>query len=205
MKMDRRSHWDAVFEQKPLETLSWYQLVPETSLQLIRSLSLSPDARMLDVGGGDSLLVDHLLAEGYQQLTLLDISARALERSRRRLGTTAKTVEWVQSDILQYQTDHRFDCWHDRAAFHFFTDPEDIRLYVEKAAAFIKPGGYLIIGTFSENGPERCSGLPVQRYSETPMKMVFAKDFEPVNCVHADHTTPAGQPQSFLFCLFKRL
>lgn len=200
----RKRHWELVYETKPLETVGWYQPLPETSLALISRAALPPDAPIIDIGGGDSYLTDQLLELGFTDLSVLDISRAALERARKRLGTRSEGVNWLESDILDFKPIRAYALWHDRATFHFLTEPDQIRRYVTIASEGIQPGGYLILGTFSEKGPTTCSGLPVQRYSMEDLRKVFEPRFEWIHGVNLDHHTPSGGVQAYTFGLFKR-
>ncbi|RPE08118.1 class I SAM-dependent methyltransferase [Chitinophaga lutea] len=202
MSTERKNHWEKVYETKSPAEVSWTQAIPQTSLDFINGFGLPKSAHIIDVGGGDSTLADHLLNEGYAHITVLDISAKALDKAKTRLGEKAEQIRWVVSDITSFETPDTYDIWHDRAAFHFLTTPEQIHRYVAIAAA--KVTGYLLIGTFSENGPEKCSGLPVRRYSEQELAAVFEKNFDKVQCITEDHTTPFGTKQHFLFCTFRK-
>lgn len=200
----RKSHWENVFELKKSNEFSWYQEVPEDSLRLIHDLGISPNANLIDIGGGDSALIDFLLNGGYQNVTLLDISQNAINRTLARLGDKANLINWIVSDILDYIPSKKFDLWHDRAVFHFLTNPTDISKYMDLASTYIKNGGYLILGTFSENGPLKCSGLTVTRYSEEQLGHLWEESFDKVKCFKKVHLTPSNSEQNFLFCLFKR-
>ncbi len=202
MSTERKTHWEKVYETKSPNEVSWTQETPQTSLDLINSFGLPKSAHIIDVGGGDSKLVDHLLHDGYENITVLDISAKALEKAKERLGEQASKVKWVVSDVTAFESPEHFDIWHDRAAFHFLTTPEQKEKYRTLAAA--KVTGFLAIGTFSENGPEKCSGLPISRYSEPALSGVFERDFDKVQCRTEDHTTPFGTTQNFLFCTFRK-
>ena len=171
-------------------------------LDFIRSFGLSKSAKIIDIGGGESRLVDYLLEEGYENITVLDISAKALEKAKNRFGDKAKKVNWIVKDITDFEPETEFDVWHDRATFHFLTTREQIAKYVAIARKSIK--GYLIIGTFSENGPKKCSGLDIKQYSEDALKAVFANGFDNLRSVTEDHVTPFNTKQNFLFCSFKR-
>ncbi len=160
--LNRLNHWEHIYQTKALNEVSWYQPKPETSLSFFTELQVSPEAKILDVGGGDSFLVDYLLDLGYLDLTVLDISATAIERAKSRLGERAKQVKWIVSDILDFVPQVRYDVWHDRAAFHFLTEEKEVERYVETAAQGIADNGVLILGTFSENGPKKCSGILIQ-------------------------------------------
>jgi len=201
---DRKKHWENIYKTKQLNEVSWYQPVPVTSLQLIEKLNIPLNAAIIDVGGGDSFLVDNLLDLGYTNITVLDISEAAIERAKNRLGNRANSVQWIVADAANFVPPHAYDLWHDRAAFHFLTAPKEIENYVNTAHQFIKPGGVLIVGTFSESGPLKCSGIVIKQYTEDAMKQVFANKFEPLGCETFDHTTPFNTTQNFLFCTFSR-
>lgn len=185
--------------------VSWTQDVPTTSLRFIRHFNLPKSARIIDIGGGDSNLVDYLLEEGFEQLTVLDISEAALNRAKARLGARAERVQWVVSNITDYAPTRPFDLWHDRAAFHFLTTADQISQYLTIARDGVQPDGYVTIGTFSENGPTMCSGLPIRQYSEQTLTTVLAQSFKKLTCVTEDHITPFQTAQNFLFCSFRRL
>ena len=166
--MDKKSHWEKVYETKSPQEVSWTQEIPETSLRLIRETNIAKDATIIDIGGGDSKLVDFLLEEGYSNITVLDISANALERAKKRLGEKADLVQWIVSDINEFTPTKQYAVWHDRAVFHFVTDEENIKRYVEMVTKFTTE--HFIIGTFSENGPLKCSGLEIKQYNEQKIK-----------------------------------
>jgi SAM-dependent methyltransferase len=200
----RKRHWEEVYKTKPPETVGWYQPTPETSLALLSRLELPPGAPIIDIGGGDSYLTEQLLQAGFSDLTVLDISRAALERARIRLESQADSVRWVESDILDFEPERSYALWHDRATFHFLTEPSLINSYVAIALKGIRPGGYLILGTFSDKGPGMCSGLPVQRYSIAELQDVWAPHFEWVHGLNLDHHTPSGSRQAYTFGLFQR-
>ncbi|HWB27657.1 MAG TPA: class I SAM-dependent methyltransferase [Chitinophagaceae bacterium] len=199
-----KEHWQKVYETKKPDEVSWTQVVPETSLAFIRSFQLPKPARIIDIGGGDSKLVDYLLEEGFEHITVLDISQEALTRAKNRLGANAKKITWIAEDVRDFKPLGTFDLWHDRAAFHFLTDEADIAAYVRTLIDSLVPGGYLVMGTFAENGPEKCSGLPVQRYSETSLAKRLGGGFQKIGCLHDNHITPFGTTQDFLFCSFQK-
>ena len=200
--MDRRAHWQQVYETKSPDEVSWTQKRPSTSLEFIKGFGLDKDAKMIDVGGGDSNLVDFLLEEGYSDITVLDISAKALEKAQNRLGDRANKVNWVVSDIVDYHPTETYDLWHDRAAFHFLTDPEQVNAYLKLVNQHVSQ--YLVLGTFSEAGPTKCSGLEIQQYSEKSMTELFGEKFDTIKCTTEDHTTPFGTKQNFLYCGFRK-
>lgn len=205
MEPARKEHWDKIYSTKGPHEVSWTQDNPATSLAFIHSFNLSRSASIIDVGGGESKLVDRLLLEGYEDVTVLDISEQAIEHTKRRLGEHADRVTWFVSDILEFETDKMFNVWHDRATFHFLTEQNEIEKYVGKARRFIKGDGFLTMGTFSENGPPKCSGLEIRRYSDLTLGEQLGKDFKKIKCLTEDHHTPFNTTQNFLFCAFRRV
>lgn len=202
MQTDNKNHWEKVYETKNPDQVSWTQEVPKTSLDFINSFKLEKSAKIIDIGGGDSNLVDHLLDAGFENITVLDISAKALEKVQKRLGEKAKKVSWIVSDITEFKPDTTYDVWHDRAAFHFLTSAEQIEKYQEIVSNSVD--GYLIIGTFSENGPLKCSGLDITQYNQEKLTTEFSEKFQKISCLTEDHKTPFDTFQSFLFCSFRR-
>ena len=203
--MSFKRHWENVYKTKKLSEVSWYQPTPQASLDFFKELSIPKSAAIIDVGGGDSLLADHLLQLGYSDISVLDISAAAVDRAKMRLGKNANKINWVISDITEFSSDKKFDCWHDRATFHFLTTEEQIEKYLSVAQKQISENGRMIVGTFSTSGPEKCSGLPVKQYSEESLLSVLKKWFDKIKCITIDHLTPANKIQNFLFCSFKKL
>ena len=201
---NRQLHWEKVYDSKSSESVSWYQPSPLTSLEFIRLYELPLTAKIIDVGGGDSVLVDALLDLGYVDITVLDISATAIDKAKQRLGERAASVTWIVSDILQFQPNAQYDFWHDRATFHFLTEDKEIDTYMDLLNRALKTGGRLLLGTFSEEGPDQCSGLPIRKYSESKMEERLHAYFEKIKCVTVDHITPAANIQSFLFCGFRK-
>lgn len=199
-----KSHWENVFANKNPNEVSWIQKYPKTSMNYIESLGLSKTANIIDIGGGDSNLVDALLENGYENIWVLDISEFALEKAKLRLGEKADKVHWIVSDITEFSTESKFDFWHDRAVFHFLTDKESIDKYVALINNAVADNGNFFLGTFSENGPLKCSGLQIKQYSENAMKQTFQETFEPVKCFTENHTTPFNTVQNFQFCGFKK-
>ena len=197
-------HWENVFATKNPNEVSWTQEYPKTAMNHIESLELSKTANIIDIGGGDSNLVDALLDNGYENIWVLDISEFALERAKKRLGEKANKVHWIVSDITEFSTDIKFDFWHDRAVFHFLTQQENIDKYVALINNAIADNGNFLLGTFSENGPLKCSGLEIKQYSENAMRQTFNQSFQAVNCFTENHTTPFNTIQNFQFCGFKR-
>ncbi len=202
--MDQRAHWEATYGSKAPETVSWFQVRPAVSLHLIAQAGANCDTRIIDAGAGAARLVDHLLDAGFHRLTVLDLAAEPLRRARERLGARAERVRWVVADAASWQPDHPYDLWHDRAAFHFLTEPHDRARYCGTLAAALAPGGQAIIGTFALDGPASCSGLPVMRYDATALAGEFAEHFDLVEALRDEHTTPAGKLQPFTFCRLRR-
>ena len=202
MEESLKIHWERVYETKPPEQLSWTQDVPKTSLDFIHSFGLPKTAKIIDIGGGDSRLADCLLEEGFENITVLDISANALDKAKQRLGNKAEKINWVVSDITEYKPHTTFDVWHDRATFHFLTTGEQVAKYIDTARNAVS--GFLTIGTFSGYGPEKCSGLEIKQYNETTLNKELEKGFNKIRCINEDHITPFNTTQHFLFCSFKR-
>lgn len=199
---NKKNHWEAVYENKRPDQLSWTQEVPTTSLDFIASVGAIKTAKIIDIGGGDSKLVDCLLAQGFENITVLDISEKALDKAKFRLGANAEKVNWVVADITDYAPDSPFDIWHDRATFHFLTTTEQVSRYLATARQSIT--GFMTIGTFSTLGPTTCSGLPIKQYSEESLTASLKNGFAKIRCVLEDHQTPFNTTQNFLFCSFKR-
>lgn len=198
----RKHHWETVYETKNPDQVSWTQEVPKTSLDFIASFDLDKNAKIIDIGGGDSKFVDFLLDQGFENISVLDISAKALEKAQKRLGEKAKKVNWIVSDIVNFEPETTFDVWHDRAAFHFLTTKEQIEKYLDTAKKSVT--GFMTIGTFSENGPMKCSGLDIRQYSEETLTEKLKNGFSKIRCITENHTTPFNTTQNFLFCSFKR-
>ena len=201
---DKKAHWENVFATKAETEVSWFQAYPKTSVEFFESCNLPLDATIIDIGGGDSHFVDVLLDKGYKNIYVLDISENAINRAKARLGNKAQSVNWIVSDITEFEPTVKFNFWHDRATFHFLTDEDKIKKYVSIAENSIKKEGYLVVGTFSEKGPTKCSGLEIKQYNETSMSAHFEEKFERIKCINEDHTTPFNTVQNFLFCSFKR-
>ena len=196
-----KDHWEGVYATKPATEVSWFQEHPDVSLGLIARTGVGGDAAIIDVGGGASVLVDDLLAAEYADITVLDISAAALGLARRRLGPRAGGVRWVEADITEAELPRgRYDIWHDRAVFHFLTDAADRVHYVRSVLHAVRPGGYVIVAAFGPDGPLRCSGLPVVRYSPDRLHGEFGAAFELVGHASEEHTTPSGTVQQFIYC-----
>lgn len=208
--MDAKPHWERIYQTFDPAQLSWYEEHPRLSLELIHSTGASKAAQIIDVGGGTSRLVDELLAEGYQHVTVLDIVGRALELTRQRLRSRAAAVTWIEADITTVELPrHCYDVWHDRAVFHFLMQPEERRRYVETMHHAVRSGGHVIVATFTLEGPTRvgptrCSGLNVVRYSPASLAGEFGAEFELVNSTNELYRTPLGVEQALLYCSFKK-
>ena len=203
--MERRQHWNTVYGTKADRDVSWFEASPDVSLRLLDAAGLTVDSCVLDVGGGDSRLIDRLVARGLTCLAVLDVSGEALDRCRARLGTAAGVPAWLEVDVTGDWALPPRDFWHDRAVFHFLVDPADRDRYRDRLWATLKPGGTAIIATFAPDGPERCSGLPVQRYSPEALAATLGDGFRLVDSVPHHHTTPWGTAQSFQYArLVKR-
>ena len=202
MPVDPQRHWERIYRTKAPTELSWYQPEPQLSLDLIRGVAADVEAPVIDVGGGASTLVDRLLDAGYRDLTVLDLAPSALALARRRLGARAGLVTWVAANALDASLPSaRYAVWHDRAVFHFLTDPKDRARYVAQARRAIRPGGHAMVASFSLEGPLKCSGLDVVRYSPDGMHAEFGQGFRLVDSVREDHHTPTGAIQAFVYCL----
>jgi ubiquinone/menaquinone biosynthesis C-methylase UbiE len=202
---NKKKHWETIYQTKQFEEVSWFQLTPETSLSFFKQLNIPTSAKIIDIGGGDSFLVDNLLDLNYQDLTVLDISATALDKAKQRLGKRADKVKWIVADVATFRPTEKYDFWHDRAAFHFLTQELEIENYLNTVQKSIQPTGVFVIGTFSEQGPEKCSGIEIKQYSETTMTDRLAKFFKKIKCIRVDHKTPSDAIQNFIFCSFKKL
>ncbi len=199
-----KEHWEKVFATKAANEVSWFQPYPKTSVEFFELFNLPLDANIIDIGGGDSYLVDVFIEKGYRNIYVLDISENALNRAKQRLGDKASLVHWIVSDVTDFKPEVKFDFWHDRAAFHFLTSEQKIEKYVAIAENGINKNGYLILGTFAEGGPEKCSGLEIKQYSEASMSTRFEKKFDRIKCIFEEHETPFNTKQHFLFCSFRK-
>ena len=197
--MNRKKHWEEIYTTKELQDVSWYQMTPETSLQLINKLKLTKNASIIDIGGGDSLLVDHLLDLGYTDITVLDISQQAIDKAKKRLGERQTEVTWIVTDITDFTSQKRYDLWHDRAAFHFLTAQNDINTYASTLSQSIQENGTAIIGTFSKSGPKKCSGIDIKQYSQNEFEMVFGETFSTKGFINVDHMTFGMTGRLFTF------
>ncbi len=202
--MTRHQHWEKIYQSKAASEVSWFQEAAAVSLTLIRRVGPDPVAPIIDVGGGASTLVDGLLDAGHQQITVLDIAGSALAVARQRLGERAAQVTWIESDVLTALLPAaRYALWHDRAVFHFLTDAADRAQYVAKVRHAVQTGGHVIVASFAPDGPLRCSGLEVMRYSPETMLAQFGEGFELLDSIREDHSTPSGAAQAFVYCLFR--
>ena len=201
---DRSPHWENVYATNGEAEVSWFQDNPAISLAMIRAATADHSAGIIDIGGGASRLVDALLHEGYRDLAVLDLSAKALETSKLRIGAAGTTIDWIVADATTWRPQRTYDVWHDRAAFHFLTDPEDRAAYVERLRAALRPGGQVIIATFAPDGPEKCSGLPVQRHDSASLAAELGTDFALVETRRETHHTPWQSTQAFQFSRFRR-
>lgn len=201
-QQDYKNHWENVYETKNQDEVSWTQKIPQTSLDLIEEVSKDKSSKIIDIGGGDSNLVDFLLEKGFENISVLDISSKALEKAKERLGSQAEKVNWIATNITEFKPNTTYDIWHDRAAFHFLTTEEEIKRYAEIVRNSVSDT--LIIGAFSVNGPQKCSGLPIVQYNEDDLKSIFSESFELVKSFTEDHITPFSTVQNFIFCQFKK-
>ncbi|MFZ9388051.1 MAG: class I SAM-dependent methyltransferase [Chitinophagaceae bacterium] len=203
MVIGRKEHWENIYQSQKTHQHSWMQNNPTTSLELIGKSGIPKNAAIIDIGGGDSRLVDFLLREGYSDITVLDIAPASILRAEKRLGDDAQKVKWIESDILDFRPPGKYALWHDRAAFHFLIEPEAVRRYMNILSTSVT--GQAIIGAFSTDGPDRCSGLPVKQYNEESLKALFREyHFVKTECKRSDHVTPGGVVQNFVYCAFQR-
>lgn len=203
--IERRAHWENVYQTRGEREVSWYEESPSISLDYIRATGAKPGASIIDIGGGASRLVDTLLDEGFEAVTVLDLSEKALATSKARLGARGAKVQWVAADVTTWEPSQTYDVWHDRAAFHFLTDPKDRAAYAARVLRAVRPGGHVIIGTFALDGPERCSGLPVVRYDAASLGKILGPSFKLIESRNHGHQTPMGAIQRFQFSWFRRV
>lgn len=201
---DRTTHWQNVYATKGEAEVSWFQDSPAISHEMIRAACPDQNAAIIDIGGGASRLVDVLLQDGYRDIAVLDLSANALDAAKKRIGTAASKVDWIVADATTWRPVKRYDVWHDRAAFHFLTDPRDRAAYVERLRSAVAAGGQVIIATFAPDGPEKCSGLPVQRHDSASLLAELGPEFELVETRNEIHHTPWHSTQAFQFSRFRR-
>jgi SAM-dependent methyltransferase len=203
--MNRQEHWNQVYQTKGADDVSWYQRRPDVSLALINASGVSKDAGIIDVGGGESTLVDFLLDNGYSHLAVLDLSGAALRHSRSRLGARASTVEWFEADVTSFEPPHRFGLWHDRAVLHFLTAADDRRGYIATLRRTLQPGGTVVVSTFALDGPPKCSGLNVMRYDEASIQVELGVEFQLQEVRRETHITPWQSEQRFIYFRFQRV
>jgi 2-polyprenyl-3-methyl-5-hydroxy-6-metoxy-1,4-benzoquinol methylase len=199
---DRQAHWENMYARKGEREVSWFQESPAVSLQLLAAAGAGVDSAIIDIGAGASRLVDALVARGHRNVTVLDISASALATAKSRIGRAAAAVTWIAADVTRWEPTEAYDIWHDRAAFHFLTEPGDRAAYVARLTKALRPGGQAIIGTFSLQGPPRCSGLPVARYDAVSLGAVLGSAFQLLEARDEEHHTPSGASQQFQFSRF---
>lgn len=200
----RQAHWDNVYRTKGESEVSWFQERPDISLELIALSGADPRSAVVDIGGGASRLVDGLVRQGFGDVTVLDLSEAALARAKARLGPEGGHVRWIAADVTRWQPERCYDIWHDRAAFHFLTEPTEQDAYVQRLRQAVKPGGHVIIGTFAPDGPERCSGLPVARHDAASLAALLGDGFTLVETRRHEHATPWAAIQRFQFSVFRK-
>ena len=199
----KKEHWENIYSTKGMQEVSWFQQVPETSLALIQKVAPAKDAAIIDVGGGDGFLADNLLELGYTNITVLDISENAINRAKARVGKSAEKVKWIVSDITKFVPEQQYAVWHDRAVFHFLTKEKDINSYKELVNSAVS--GYFVLATFSDEGPNKCSGLEICKYSELDLKKQFEEAFKVVDSFKENHNTPFETIQNFTFSVFQKI
>ena len=200
--MDNKKHWENIYQKKEIDGVSWYQKIPSESLQLIKKYSISNFDKIIDIGCGKSFLADNLLELNYTNISLIDISSNALKEVKERLQN--KSINFIETDILNFNSNDKYDIWHDRAVFHFITDREGIKKYISLCNEYINKEGILIIGAFAEDGPLKCSGLEIKRYSVDQISNLFEENFELVESFKMLHKTPFDTEQSFSFCVLRK-
>ena len=204
MNNDLKNHWENIYSNKDENEVSWFQTIPKTSHQLIKKLNLESNDNIIDIGSGRSRILKILIDEGFNNISYLDISKEACKKSKIALGDDKSKVNWNVENVLNFKSKIKYNLWHDRAVFHFFTNKKDIEKYKEVAIKNVSDGGYLVLGTFSINGPKKCSGLDVSQYSEQSLNEIFKSDFNLLESFYIDHQTPFDTTQNFLFCIFKK-
>ena len=199
------NYWNDIYEKKSEKEVSWFQDTPQKSLELIDSFKLPLSAPVIDIGGGDSRLVDHLLTRGFTNVSVLDISAASLQKLEERIAANPIKVNLIETDIVKFMPTQKYKLWHDRATFHFLTTLEEVEKYLQIAHEALEVDGFLIISTFSKSGPDKCSGLTITQYSEEELKKLFGKYFQNIKCFEDTHETPWGSKQDFIYCGFKKI
>ena len=202
--IDRKLYWDNAYQNKPTNQTGWFQKIPQVSLDLINSTGLAKSAKILDIGGGDSLLIDHLLNLGFENITIVDVSDLAIKRAKKRLGKNGSKVNWVVSDILDFQSSEKYDLWHDRACLHFLTSDQEIARYYKLVEHVMANKGTVILGVFSKSGPTSCSGLPIKQFNSTELNQFASDSFELLESFETVHLTPSNARQNYVFCRFKK-
>ena len=203
--MDKKEHWDDIYNRKNFTEVTWFQTEPKLSLSLIRGLELTKDLQILDVGAGSSTLVDFLLRDGYQNISLLDLSKNAFKQSKERLGKKIEKIHWLVGDVRTFNFKQKFDLWYDRAVFHFLTDVVDQNSYLKNLNDSLKTGAYFIISTFAEDGPLKCSGLEIARYAKDELIQKIGPNYKLLNFQKETHVSPGGMEQKFNYWVFKKL
>lgn len=201
--MNLKSHWENIYTSKAEDQMSWYEEYPAISLKYFEEKDLPKDAAIIDIGGGQSRFAEVLIDKGFTNVTVLDISAAAIENNKKRMGKKSEKIKWVVSDINSFSPDEKYNFWHDRAVLHFLTTDEQVKDYLHRADLYIDEKGYLTLGTFSDKGPEKCSGLEIRQYTEDTMTRLFGSAFEKLYCEEVNHITPAKKEQNFVFCNFR--
>ena len=201
--MDKKKHWENIYQTKNIDGVSWYQETPYESIELIKKFSTTDSDMIIDIGCGKSFLADNLLKLNYKNITLVDISLNALKEVKERLNN--KSLNFIETDVLNLKLERTFDIWHDRAVFHFINNKKSVEKYIYLCNEYIGEGGKLIIGTFAEDGPLKCSGLEIKRYSVENLKELFKENFEFIEGFKKLHSTPFGTQQSFTFCVFRKI
>lgn len=201
---ERQKHWNAIYGAKTPNEVSWFEPTAATSLHFVHEFNLSKAARIIDIGGGDSFFADHLLREGYQNITVLDVSSVAIEKAKKRLGEEAKKVTWIVADIASFVPVDTYDFWHDRATFHFLTEEQEVQNYVNTVRKSLSKNGVVVIGTFSDEGPAKCSGIEIKQYTEVSMADRLKAFFNKIKCIAVEHITPSLAVQNFIFCSFRK-
>lgn len=205
MNFNSKNHWEEIYTQKKPTEVSWYQIEPIITLELIKSIGIEHTDKIIDVGGGASVLVDKLLDTGFQDITILDISLKALCSAKERLGSRAEIIKWIEADVTEFEPQQKYDLWHDRAVFHFLTSKDDRKKYVQNMGKSLNSGGHVIISTFAVDGPTQCSGLDIVQYNPEKMKNEIGDFFELTEVIYKGHITPWGKEQKFMHCSFRKL
>ena len=201
-KRNRKDHWERVYQKQSPAEVGWYQAYPERSLKLINNACADTHCRIIDVGGGTSILSKHLLDQGYRKLTVLDISGNSIEKAKSQLGAESNRINWIEADVTKYSFKEQYDVWHDRAVFHFLTKAEERKRYINSLNQALKLNGHLIMATFSLDAPPKCSGLSVVRYSPETLQNELGDNFNLVESFSENHVTPSGVAQNFIYCRF---